>query len=409
MPSGQTRYFDKISPLNSTTMRALLAVLHPAGPFAGFDATVTGPEEITVSPGDLVFPSGVVFSQPAPLTIDFANPVVPATFTLAWRHSDQGVFGGADAELVLLLGKQEVVEDGVPIAFIKHPGVGVLDQGMVVPTPRLKIPEVLEDVARRAPIILHPPFPGAINVAIPGEATISGAAAEDGDVTYTAVNPAQVPQVRHVVSGLNTPISVVVLGVMITVNLATNGSGVATSTAAQVVSAVSSSTAAAAVITPRSGGTGLGTAGAAGYTPLSDGLPASGTNVGVTVAYARAVQKSVLRFSVGSGATGAETHVLLFRFPATALPPRRFTLSLNNSALSSISLLLRDTLGEAVALTPSVTGPTSGWSTAVFEVASGGTFAEGESWFLQIKFSGQATAVAQLAEIIVTHDGVAVV
>lgn len=55
--------------------------------------------------------------------------------------------------------------------------------------------------------------------------------------------------VTHVVSGNNTPLSVAVVGSDITVNLATDGGGLATSTAANVVTALTASAPASALVT----------------------------------------------------------------------------------------------------------------------------------------------------------------
>lgn len=71
------------------------------------------------------------------------------------------------------------------------------------------------------------------------------------DITYTAVNQGtggNAITVVYVVAGNNTALSVAVAGSAITVNLATNGGGAATSTAAQVQAAVAASVAASALV-----------------------------------------------------------------------------------------------------------------------------------------------------------------
>lgn len=78
------------------------------------------------------------------------------------------------------------------------------------------------------------------------------------DITYTAVNQGtggNAITVVYVVAGNNTVLSVAVAGSAITVNLATNGGGAATSTAAQVQAAVAASVAASALVTSAVTGT----------------------------------------------------------------------------------------------------------------------------------------------------------
>lgn len=71
------------------------------------------------------------------------------------------------------------------------------------------------------------------------------------DITYTAKSPGtggNAITVTYVVAGNNTALSVGVVSNAITVNLATNGGGAATSTAAQVAAAVNASGAASALV-----------------------------------------------------------------------------------------------------------------------------------------------------------------
>ncbi len=74
----------------------------------------------------------------------------------------------------------------------------------------------------------------------------------DGDVAYAAVTAGTAGNsvtVRHLVAGTNTALTVGVVGSAITVNLATNGGGTATSTSAAVVAAIVASGAASALVT----------------------------------------------------------------------------------------------------------------------------------------------------------------
>lgn len=80
-------------------------------------------------------------------------------------------------------------------------------------------------------------------------------------------------RVRYVVAGANTALSVSVSGQDITVNVATDGSSAATSTAAQVKTAIEASAPAAALVTVANatGNDGTGVVTALAFTSLAGG------------------------------------------------------------------------------------------------------------------------------------------
>lgn len=96
------------------------------------------------------------------------------------------------------------------------------------------------------------------------------------DLKFTAVTPGpggNSIRIRYVVAGANTSLSVSVSSLDITVNVATNGSSVATSTATQVKAALDASGPATALITTalKASNTGAGVVSAFGYTNLANG------------------------------------------------------------------------------------------------------------------------------------------
>jgi hypothetical protein len=110
----------------------------------------------------------------------------------------------------------------------------------------------------------------------------------NGEIIYTAQNygtGGNSIRVRYVVSGNNTPLSVSVAGNDITVNLATNGSGVATSTASQVVAAVTGSGVASALVAASlaPGNSGAGVLGPMAYTNLAFGTTGAATIRDITI------------------------------------------------------------------------------------------------------------------------------
>lgn len=80
-------------------------------------------------------------------------------------------------------------------------------------------------------------------------------------------------RIRYVVSGTNTPLSVSVSGNDITVNVATDGAGAATSTATAVKNAVAASSAAGQLVTGTNaaGNDGTGVVAALAFTNLTGG------------------------------------------------------------------------------------------------------------------------------------------
>lgn len=93
-----------------------------------------------------------------------------------------------------------------------------------------------------------------------------------GYLAYAASNATSpVPTITHVVAGLNTALSVTVAGNDITVNVATDGAGAATSTAAQVVAAIQANGTANGLVTVSQyffGGDGTGVVAAQAKTAL---------------------------------------------------------------------------------------------------------------------------------------------
>lgn len=96
----------------------------------------------------------------------------------------------------------------------------------------------------------------------------------NNDLQYTAkTDGASTVTVRYVVAGVSTPLTVSVAGSAITVNVATNGSSAAISTAAQVKTAVDGNGPASALVSVANaaGNDGTGVVTALAATPLTGG------------------------------------------------------------------------------------------------------------------------------------------
>lgn len=122
-------------------------------------------------------------------------------------------------------------------------------------------------------------------------------AGADNDIVYTAKavgSGGNSIRVRYVVAGNSTPLTVAVSVLDITVNVATNGGGAATSTAAQVKAAVDAAPTAAALVSTaiKTGDAGTGVVAAFAYTNLTGG-----------------VDRTNIEGSMGSGAQSARVLV----------------------------------------------------------------------------------------------------
>lgn len=121
----------------------------------------------------------------------------------------------------------------------------------------------------------------------------------NGDVIYQA--KATGVQVAHVVSGMNTALSVAVVGSVVTVNVATNGMGDPTSTATLVVAAIVASASASALVSATSVGTGGSVVGASAASTLNNGgVEYSAKTEGVRVRHLVSGTSTALSVSVSA-------------------------------------------------------------------------------------------------------------
>jgi hypothetical protein len=398
----QSRIPDPGLPLTSPDLRDLLKALLPAGVYAGFDVAVTAAEELTVSPGDALMQDGILYREDAPAILNFTTPPIPTLFTVAALHDETGLLGGSAVHLEILAGKQETISNGIPLAFVDHPGVVPLAQSMITQVTKLRLPNLIADLGALRPIDLVAPFTDrTVNAAVQGQATLPGADA-NGGITITAVTPGPTSVTyQHVVAGLNTVLNVVVVGPVVTVNLGTNASGAAISTANQVVAALLASIPASALVFPKAKGTGAGKAAASAVTPLTGGLLAAGPSTTTSFRYDRVAGLTFLRISVGG--PGTESFVLVANLLATSRPPRKILVVSRNPAGSSLSFILRGTDGVDVVLTPASIGVTAGWITSEILVAPG-VFSPGEDYIFQVQATVPAGFSLDLARITIDPD-----
>jgi len=112
------------------------------------------------------------------------------------------------------------------------------------------------------------------------EYVVTAALGSDRDICFVSKN-GTTNKVEIVVSGNNTPLSVSAAAPKLTINSATNGSGVATSTAAQIVAAVNADAPSFALFEARlpPGSTGAGVTGAMSEATAADGVAFTGLSL----------------------------------------------------------------------------------------------------------------------------------
>jgi len=210
---------------------------------------------------------------------------------MLWGNNVQGVISGAVAYtaqatyaafMANALAGELGVFDGDTMALVSGAGaasltenifVAVMRDGAAERTPVFKIGEVLATrTAYSAPVKQV----STINLGIFASLILQ-------DITYTAVasgTGGNAITVTNVVAGNNTPLTIGVVGNAITVNLATNGGGAATSTAAQVLAAIQGSVAASALVNAAVTGNTATVQTAAGATNLAGGAALTNPTVG---------------------------------------------------------------------------------------------------------------------------------
>lgn len=142
-----------------TSARASLAQrsLNLPGVYSGFDPNIVDVDKIALSPGALLLPSGIMVTED--LAIPFVIAPLPAAatnYTLTVRHTDTDLIGGQAATYQLELGLLTTVSNGLPLAYIKHPGGAVPLQPYFVLPVRKVLASAADAVALEPTVSLAP-------------------------------------------------------------------------------------------------------------------------------------------------------------------------------------------------------------------------------------------------------------
>ena len=126
---AQKRTWNFGDTFTSEKARDAQKALHRAGRYTGYAVTVFDTQTLQIASGGFaLLPNGIVVTETSNVLIDFSTlPSTATRYYLTIRHTDVPTLGGAAAVYELESGTllSEVLEDGIVLAYIDHPGGGV--------------------------------------------------------------------------------------------------------------------------------------------------------------------------------------------------------------------------------------------------------------------------------------------
>jgi len=145
-----------------TSERATTAAsaLHDPGVYQGYDITLTDTDTLSLGPGFLLLPSGILVGETSPIELVISPlPAAPVNYTIVVRHSDADVIGGQAATYSVEVGliSQDSLSDGVAIGYIRYPGGAVPLQSYFI-SPARRLPSAPFDSSQLVPTSLLAPF-----------------------------------------------------------------------------------------------------------------------------------------------------------------------------------------------------------------------------------------------------------
>lgn len=162
---SQTRIHDFGSLLTQKRSKKFAKGVFSPGVYSGFDVEVESDTLLSITPGSVVFPHGVLVVEDEPTPIVFSTPSLPTTYSLLAHHSDVQAIGGSDASYLLVEGERaphgDPDEKSLVIAYIRHPGVVPISSGMIYTPPKLAPVSLLSHSS--TPTTLFAPFPTRYN------------------------------------------------------------------------------------------------------------------------------------------------------------------------------------------------------------------------------------------------------
>jgi hypothetical protein len=156
----QKRFTDRGRPYDHEAWRSLYRNTLSPGVYSGYtiSPSITSASQITIAPGALLLPTGIVVVEDAEVTVQIEGVFPPSAatdYTVKTYHREiaTGLIGGeAMTYLVEATLVTEQPSDGVILGWIRHPGGGgPLEESYITNAPRYAPSAVAADFASRMP------------------------------------------------------------------------------------------------------------------------------------------------------------------------------------------------------------------------------------------------------------------
>lgn len=131
----QTRIVEYGALVQSSDMPTVIANIMAPGRLEGMAFSATANNILSISPGTVLLPDGVMISEDQTKSLVINNTAFATNYTVTYQFQSADVIGGSPATLNLLTGivKQESLSDSTVLGWILYPGGSVaLDTSMFV-------------------------------------------------------------------------------------------------------------------------------------------------------------------------------------------------------------------------------------------------------------------------------------
>ena len=178
------RHYDYGAFLTQRGTKGAAIAVHSPGLYSGFVPTILGPNQLSLSPGSLLSPAGVIWRPTADITVpNFPVVALPNEYTLVAYHEDIQATGGSSFLLrweVGILAPVDTAENAVAVLYVRQDVAGPLEDKHLSQPSRLTS-GVLTEVLRRR-LDIRAPFAAfnlntasGPNIQILNESAVSGA------------------------------------------------------------------------------------------------------------------------------------------------------------------------------------------------------------------------------------------
>jgi hypothetical protein len=110
-----------------------IANIMAAGRLVGMEFIASAADQVSISPGTVLLPDGVVILEDKTQTLQISNTAFSVSYTVVYQLQSSTIIGGSPATLLLLTGiiKQSTLTDATVLGWIIYPGNAVaLDPSM---------------------------------------------------------------------------------------------------------------------------------------------------------------------------------------------------------------------------------------------------------------------------------------